>query len=107
MNVIKVSDFSKFPGPRYKKLGSYSGEEFRDTVLIPAIEKGYVDLVIDLDGVFGFGSSFLEEAFGGLVRQGVGSEVVRQVVSNIRSEEQPELKSEISEYVEAELSNKR
>lgn len=62
-----ASQFSRFPGLRFKRLSEFSGEEFRDDLLIPAIrENGKV--VVDLDGVVGYGSSFLEEAFGGLVR---------------------------------------
>jgi hypothetical protein len=67
--TIKVaSDFSDTPGGRYKRLGPASGEEFRDR-LVKVLEAGN-DLTIIVDGVEGYGSSFLEEAFGGLVRLG-------------------------------------
>lgn len=74
-----AKDFSRAPGIRYRKNGPYSGEEFRETVLVPAFskarEQGEV-LTIILDGVAGYGSSFLEEAFGGLVRTGVSKDDV-------------------------------
>jgi hypothetical protein len=46
-----------------------SGEEFRDDVLLPALKKSD-EVIVDLNGVLTLGSSFLEEAFGGLVRKG-------------------------------------
>jgi len=36
-------------------------------MLIPALEQNE-EVLVELDGVVGYGSSFLEEAFGGLVR---------------------------------------
>ena len=72
MNVINIcNDFSDTPGGRYKNEGIYSGEEFRETILLPAYEKienSSEKLEINFDNCFGFATSFLEEAFGGLVR---------------------------------------
>lgn len=72
--VIEIAEkFSRFPGPRYKEHGDFSGEEFRDqylsSALRSAIEQDGV-LTVVLDDVAGYGSSFLEEAFGGLLRHG-------------------------------------
>ncbi|EGR2272141.1 STAS-like domain-containing protein [Vibrio parahaemolyticus] len=64
---LKVTDFTKYPGPRYKSLGPNSGEEFRERFLIEALKKD-PEVQVNLDGVLGYGSSFLEEIFGGLVR---------------------------------------
>jgi hypothetical protein len=63
-------DFSRTPGPRFRSLGPYSGEEFRERLVdaLSASPDGTVEVV--LDGTEGYGSSFLEEAFGGLVRMG-------------------------------------
>ena len=60
----------EFPGGRYRTDGPHSGEAFRDDELVPALrdETRYVRVSVVFDGVAGFGSSFLEEAFGGLVR---------------------------------------
>ena len=69
---IKIcDDFSDAPGGRYISEGDFSGELFRESILIQkykeAIEQK-TDLEIDFDGCYGFGTSFLEEAFGGMVR---------------------------------------
>lgn len=37
MNIPK--DFSSTPGPRFKKHGAYSGEEFREKILIPWLKE--------------------------------------------------------------------
>lgn len=61
------SDFSRVPAGRVRSDGRYSGESFREDCLVPALRKA--DKVrIALDGALGYGSSFLEEAFGGLLR---------------------------------------
>ena len=69
LSVSKV--FSRTPGSRYEKEGRFSGEEFRNLILYPAIKESIDNdniLVIDLDGTAGYGTSFLEESFGGLIR---------------------------------------
>jgi len=68
--VIVISrQFSRFPAGRFQDDGPFSGQAFRDRFLIPAL-KAAKPFIVDLDGTAGFGSSFLEEAFGGLVRAG-------------------------------------
>ncbi|OZB60701.1 MAG: hypothetical protein B7X39_09185 [Lysobacterales bacterium 14-68-21] len=61
-----AKDFSDIPGGRFPRDGEFNGETFRDKWLAPALEKG--EVIVILDHTEGFGSSFLEEAFGGLVR---------------------------------------
>ena len=69
MITIDVSkDFSRFPSGRYEKNGTTSGEAFRKKLLEPALREGTDKVQVLLDGTIGYGSSFLEEAFGGLVR---------------------------------------
>src|SRR5882762_10647501 len=72
MATIEVGkDFSRTPGGRYISDGPDSGQLFRQRFLVPAlraaIPKNEVVTVI-LDGPRGYLSSFIEEAFGGLVR---------------------------------------
>lgn len=102
MNIVKVRDFSEFPGPRYISLGPDSGEKFREEVLIPSI-KEYGDVTVDLDGTFGYGSSFLEEAFGGLARAGVSKEKILFLRNNLISNEDSTYITEIQEYIDDSL----
>lgn len=74
--MIRISEqFSKYPMGRYfPKDGDFAGERFRKEFLKPALEVaiksgGSEKVEVVLDGVRTFGSSFLEEAFGGLVRE--------------------------------------
>ena len=66
-----ANDFGTFPSGRVEADGPYNGETFRKKHLIPALQlaerEGRV-LVVTLDGLKSCGSSFLESAFGGLVR---------------------------------------
>lgn len=72
MIEIRLADFSKFPAGRDEDDGPFNGTKFRREVLVPAITKALATsgeiVEVCLDGVLSFGSSFLEEAFGGLVR---------------------------------------
>jgi hypothetical protein len=65
--ITIASDFTEFPGGRYRVDGKFSGEEFRDDVLVPAL-RTHEHVTVVLDGTAGYPSSFIEEAFGGLVR---------------------------------------
>ena len=72
MRIDIVKEFTDKPGARYESQGSNSGEKFRDTILYPKFLESLnknEELVVDLDGGYGYGSSFLEESFGGLVRR--------------------------------------
>lgn len=66
VNIAK--DFTRFPAGRYKVNGDTSGEAFREKFLEPALKAGE-HVTVNFDGTVGYGSSFLEEAFGGLVRK--------------------------------------
>ncbi len=68
--IIDVGrDYSPFPGGRVREDGPFNGQEFREDVLMPALLAAD-HVVIVIDSAKGYGSSFLEEAFGGLVRNG-------------------------------------
>lgn len=64
-------DFSKVPVGRYYTDGPNSGQRFREEFLVPNLKKG--DVVVILDGTEGYPSSFIEEAFGGLLTAGIGN----------------------------------
>ena len=95
--LLKIADeFSKTPGPRERRLGQFSAEEFFENVLEPkylaAREQG-TSLIIDLDGTAGYPISFLAYAFGKLEIDHPGA---RQFVLLISLEE-PYLVDDIRE----------
>ena len=70
MKTISVGkDFSDTPMGRYPTDGGFSGERFREELLAPAL-KTEDQVCVIIDDAEGYGSSFLEEAFGGIVRKG-------------------------------------
>lgn len=72
MEISIVKEYTDKPGARYESQGSNSGEKFRNEILYPKFLesiKNNETLTVNLDGGYGYGSSFLEEAFGGLVRK--------------------------------------
>lgn len=98
--MVKINianQFSPFPGGRYISDGEYSGEEFRTRFLVPAL-KAREKIVLELDGTRGYGSSFLEEVFGGLVRLGYTKEFIRESIQLVTARES--LIKEILEYIE-------
>ena len=72
-NIMKridiAKDFSDTPLGRYPTDSPVSGERFREEFLCPAL-KDNDSVTVVIDGAEGYGSSFLDEAFGGLVRKG-------------------------------------
>jgi STAS-like domain of unknown function (DUF4325) len=72
MKIIRVAEYARSPGGRFKSDGPYSGEWFRDDILAPALIQATRNndrVEVELDGTSGYGSSFLEETFGGLIRK--------------------------------------
>lgn len=100
-SILRIaSDFTPSPGPRTRAEGKNSAEEFLEKLLLPRFEeasaKGDV-LVVDLDGAYGYATSFLEEAFGGLARKKGADLVLKHL--EIISREEPYLKDDINTYV--------
>lgn len=100
--VISIAkDFSRTPGPRYIKEGSFSAELFLKEILeekFREVMETDNKIIVDLDGTMGYATSFLEETFGGLARK-YGSEKVEKVIK-IKSDEEPWLISDIKNYIE-------
>jgi hypothetical protein len=99
-HVLRVTDFSETPGARYRSDGSFSGEEFREALLQPAfagaIKAGAV-LTVDLDGTYGYATSFLEEAFGGLAAQ-YGSALLLKHL-RLKTDDEPTLRGDVERYI--------
>ena len=66
--TINIANFSVYPGGRDDDDGPYNGTRFRTEFLLPAFQKN-TPIIVNFDGTRGYGSSFLEEAFGGLIRR--------------------------------------
>nr|MBP8206275.1 STAS-like domain-containing protein [Acinetobacter sp.] len=107
MIINIATDFYPRPAGRFSADGEYTGETFRDKVLTPKLKElqrttndhtnGH--LIIDFTGVTMAGSSFLEEAFGGLVRKGNFPKDFLQKVLVIRSPRRPIIKDRIETYI--------
>jgi len=66
-SVLSVARVSRFPAGRFKKEhGIHSGEAFKELIAKKLQENDTVTVL--LNDTMGFGSSWIEEAFGGLVR---------------------------------------
>ena len=70
--ISVASEFSAFPVGRIPEDGDYNGQAFRESLLTPALRKAIAEdgrIIVWLDGIKSCGSSFLESAFGGLIRE--------------------------------------
>lgn len=95
-----ADDYAKTPGGRHIHEGKFSGEDFRETLLKPTVVKAIEQefkVIVVLDGGFGYAPSFLEEAFGGLIRE-LKDERILNIISVI-SEEEPSLIEDIKKYM--------
>lgn len=108
MEINIAVDYSKTPGGRFKKEGPKSGEDFRIQKLEPAYkiakDKGE-KLTVVLDGGYGYATSFLEEAFGGLARDLKDPDILK--IITIISEEEPALVEKIRSYIAEALKDNR
>lgn len=90
-------DFTDRPFGRYRTDGDRSGEVFRDDLLIPALNK-YDHVTVDLSGTNYYGSSFLEEAFGGLLRHDFGKSEVQEKLK-VLHDKLPSVVVEVEQYI--------
>ena len=104
MDAIRITiatDFSDAPGGRYIKEGPFSGEAIREEILKPSYKRAIEEnkkLFIDLDGCYGFPSSFLDESFGGIARE-YGCQNILKILE-FKSLDQPSLVEVIKNIVE-------
>lgn len=109
MNINICKEYTDTPGGRYISQGDFSGEDFKNKLLKPryleAIEKEET-LIIDLDGGYGYGSSFLEEAFGGLIRDLNKNYKQAIEVIILKSNDEPALIEDIKKYIKDAIAKK-
>lgn len=107
MNIKEIhiaEDFSDVPYGRYDTDGPDNGQRFREDFLLGAI-KHFDEVHVYLDGAMGYGSSFLDEAFGGLYRtNGIDKSVIHKKLKIFT--ELDFLKDSIWEYI-AEAKKER
>lgn len=106
MVVVSVAkQFTRYPSGRYKRNGGTSGEAFRERFLEEPLRNGE-DVSVDLDGTVGYGSSFLEEAFGGVVRSlNLPAGAVLAHLTIVTTD--PSLREEIIEYIKDAERNRK
>lgn len=108
MTLKIAEEFTETPGPRFKSEGAYSGQEFREGWLKPRFDQAEASgqkLLVDLDGGFGYATSFLEEAFGGLARECSPDRVLN--VLEFKSNDEPYLSSDIERYIRESKTGSR
>lgn len=101
MNNIHISiakDFSVYPGGRDDSDGPHNGTRFRTIHIIPHLD-AKKNITINFDGTRGYGSSFLEEAFGGLIRLGYSKETIDKQIKLV-SDTRPSIIEEVNQYID-------
>ncbi len=109
MVKIKLSvDFSTTPGGRLIAEGAFSGELFRESLLLEKYEEAEREntvLEVDFDDCYGVGTSFLEEAFGVLVRNYHKHGILKRL--KIVAMEDETIPGNIKKYIEEAEANDR
>jgi STAS-like domain of unknown function (DUF4325) len=96
--IYIAKDYSETPAGRYKTDGNFSGERFREEFLYPALKENEL-VEVNLDEALGYGSSFLEEAFGGLIR--VDGLELSEIENKLKvTSSRPLYKNRIRKYLE-------
>lgn len=70
MKFVVAEQFHRRPSGRYRTDGPWSGEKFREDYLVPLIQQAISEnkkLLINFDNVSMSASSFIHEAFSGLI----------------------------------------
>lgn len=101
MELNVATEFYKRPLGRDRSQGTYTGEAFREDILVKKISSLLPNekLLIDFTGVTMNGSSFLEEAFGGLVRKcGFDKNYLKSILV-FNFPRRPSLESKVWSYI--------
>ena len=103
VNIAK--DFTRYPSGRYKKNGTTSGEAFREQLLEEPLSREE-RVTVEFDGTIGYGSSFLEEAFGGLVRKTKIPQATLAELLSLASSDKS-IVAEVNQYISEAYKNIR
>ena len=101
--LVIAKDFSEAPGARYRTDGPKSGQEFLEDLLRPrfvAARAAGAELLVDLDGTWGYASSFVSGSFGALAREFKSATVFKHLV--LKSDEDPFLLDQIRTEIATE-----
>ena len=93
-----AKEFTSTPGPRYKRLGDSSGEEFRDDILKKLLNEYEIIEIDGSDIITSFNPSFLSEAFVPLLIKMGKDEFFRRI--KLYSKTNPRLEEKFRQYVE-------
>jgi hypothetical protein len=102
-SIVVAREFSDAPGARHTADGVNSAEEFLERLLRPkfiAAQKEGGKLFVDLDGTWGYASSFVSGSFGALARE-FGAATVNQHLA-FKSDEDPLLLEKIAREISTE-----
>ena len=104
MTQISIAkDFSKFPIGKSRVDGPHSGQAFLEDYLLPKLREATAEnpLIIDLDDTIGLTASFLEAAFGGLVKKGYKKSDLEKILRLVTTQPSFVMYEELTwEYIE-------
>ncbi|MDO8771974.1 MAG: STAS-like domain-containing protein [Burkholderiaceae bacterium] len=95
--TINVCEYTDMPIGRNHLDGPKNGSDFRDNILIPALNE-FRFVKVNLNDTLGTTPSFLEEVFGGIIRSGyIGAEELSERIEVIYKYES--VKNNIKKYI--------
>jgi len=66
--ISLVNEFSRCPGGRFTDEGDFSGQDFRESILVPALSENDC-IIVDMNGASLLAPSFLDESLGMLAKR--------------------------------------
>lgn len=99
VKIVIALDWSMSPTGRYERDGESNATAFKKRFILDNLKAGE-NFFIDLDGTDGYGSSFLDEAFAGLVRDNLIAKEEFFQRFTFKSDEDPSFIEEIKSYID-------
>ena len=104
---LRIKDYVLNPVVINRNDSVFSAEEFREDILNKKVLDSIQNkekLLIDLDGVERYSVGFLDEAFGGLIREGYSINILNNI--EFKSNDMPILPDVIKEFMYEEEEKK-